>query len=60
MFLRRLNSNGPKRYAQLWTGDKEIEVPGGVDSVMFQGSRLITAARRQEYNASITNIAGGG
>ena len=30
------DSNGPKRYAQVWTGDEEIEVPSGVDSVMFR------------------------
>lgn len=29
--------NGPKRYAQVWTGDEEIEAPSGVDSVMFRG-----------------------
>ncbi|KAK9363130.1 hypothetical protein V1504DRAFT_245552 [Lipomyces starkeyi] len=34
------NSNGPKRYAQVWTGDEEIEVPSGVDSVMFRGRDL--------------------
>lgn len=28
--------SGPKRYAQVWTGEEEIEVPGGVDSVMFR------------------------
>lgn len=46
------DSNGPKRYAQVWTGDDEIEVPDGVDSIMFrsrdlsqlQGSRNIMAA----------------
>jgi threonine dehydrogenase-like Zn-dependent dehydrogenase len=30
------DASGPKRYAQVWTGDEEIEVPGGVDSVMFR------------------------
>lgn len=34
------DSNGPKRYAQVWTGDEEIEVPIGVDSVMFRGRDL--------------------
>ena len=34
------DSNGPKRYAQVWTGDEEIEVPSGVDSVMFRGRDL--------------------
>jgi D-arabinose 1-dehydrogenase-like Zn-dependent alcohol dehydrogenase len=28
--------DGPKRYAQVWTGDDEIEVPSGVDSVLFR------------------------
>jgi threonine dehydrogenase-like Zn-dependent dehydrogenase len=31
------DSNGPKRYAQVWTGDEEIEVPSGVDSILFRG-----------------------
>jgi threonine dehydrogenase-like Zn-dependent dehydrogenase len=33
-------SNGPKRYGQVWTGDEEIEVPSGVDSVMISGRYL--------------------
>lgn len=32
--------NGPKRYAQIWTGAEEIRVPSGVDSVMFRVSEL--------------------
>jgi NADPH:quinone reductase-like Zn-dependent oxidoreductase len=28
--------DGPKRYAQVWTGDAEIEVPTGVNSVLFR------------------------
>ena len=28
--------DGPKRYAQVWTGDDEIKVPKGVDSVLFR------------------------
>lgn len=35
-----LNPNGPKRYAQVWTGDQEIDVPSGVDSIMFRGRDL--------------------
>ncbi|KAF9894497.1 hypothetical protein FE257_006380 [Aspergillus nanangensis] len=35
-----LDADGPKRYAQVWTGDPEIEVPSGVDSVMFKGADL--------------------
>ncbi|KAJ5610640.1 transcriptional regulator family: Fungal Specific TF [Penicillium lagena] len=31
------NPSGPKKYAQVWTGDEEIQVPSGVDSVMFRG-----------------------
>ncbi|KIN05009.1 hypothetical protein OIDMADRAFT_142790 [Oidiodendron maius Zn] len=34
------DSNGPKKYAQVWTGDDEIEVPSGVVSVMFRGRDL--------------------
>ncbi|KAI9832426.1 MAG: hypothetical protein M1819_004415 [Sarea resinae] len=32
--------DGPKRYAQVWTGDEEIEAPSGVDSVMFMCREL--------------------
>ena len=32
--------NGPKKYAQVWTGDNEIEVPSGVTSAMFTGRDL--------------------
>ena len=31
-----LRADGPKRYAQVWTGDAEIQVPQGVDSVLFR------------------------
>jgi NADPH:quinone reductase-like Zn-dependent oxidoreductase len=30
------NPEGPKKYAQVWTGDDEIEVPKGIDSVLFR------------------------
>lgn len=29
--------NGPRRYAQVWTGDEEIKTPDGVNSVLFRG-----------------------
>ncbi|KAJ5811963.1 hypothetical protein N7474_008264 [Penicillium riverlandense] len=35
------NPSGPKKYAQVWTGDEEIQVPSGVDSVMFRGRDLL-------------------
>jgi NADPH:quinone reductase-like Zn-dependent oxidoreductase len=31
---------GPKRYAQVWTGDEEIKAPSGTDSVLFRGRDL--------------------
>jgi NADPH:quinone reductase-like Zn-dependent oxidoreductase len=34
------DENGPKRYAQVWTGDDEIQVPEGVDSLMFRARDL--------------------
>ncbi|KAJ5224966.1 hypothetical protein N7468_006191 [Penicillium chermesinum] len=34
------NKDGPKRYAQVWTGDDEIRVPDGVDSVLFRSRDL--------------------
>lgn len=35
-----LDDQGPKKYAQVWTGDKEIEVPSGIESVLFRGRDL--------------------
>lgn len=34
------DENGPKSYAQVWTGDEEIEVPRGVNSVLFRARDL--------------------
>lgn len=30
------DKDGPRKYAQVWTGDDEIRAPHGVDSVMFR------------------------
>jgi len=35
-----LDRDGPQRYAQVWTGDAQIQAPSGVDSVMFRGRDL--------------------
>lgn len=32
--------DGPKSYAQVWTGDDEVEVPAGVNSILFRGRDL--------------------
>lgn len=32
-----LKPDGPKIYAQVWTGDDEIDAPEGVHSIMFRG-----------------------
>lgn len=32
--------DGPKTYAQVWTGDDEVEVPEGVNSILFRGRDL--------------------
>lgn len=32
--------DGPKTYAQVWTGDDEVEVPAGVNSILFRGRDL--------------------
>ncbi|KAH8669066.1 chaperonin 10-like protein [Xylariales sp. PMI_506] len=37
-----LSPEGPKRYAQVWTGDDEITAPEGVDSVMFRSRDVHT------------------
>ena len=38
--FKAFDPHGFKRYAQVWTGDEEIEVPDGVESVMFRGRDL--------------------
>ncbi|KAJ5953297.1 hypothetical protein N7454_000193 [Penicillium verhagenii] len=35
-----LDPQGPKKYAQVWTGDNEIKVPSGIESVLFRGGDL--------------------
>lgn len=35
-----LDPSGPKKYAQVWTGDEEIQAPNGVDSVLFRSRDL--------------------
>lgn len=35
-----LDINGPKKYAQVWTGDEEIAAPSDVKSVLFRGRDL--------------------
>jgi len=32
---------GPKKYAQVWTGADEIEVPSGVDSTLFRSRDVV-------------------
>ncbi|KAJ6103998.1 hypothetical protein N7523_010318 [Penicillium sp. IBT 18751x] len=32
--------SGSKKYAQVWTGDEEIDVPSGVESILFRGRDL--------------------
>ncbi|KAF2123211.1 chaperonin 10-like protein [Lophiotrema nucula] len=34
------NPNGPKRYAQVWTGEDKIQTPEDVDSVLFRSRDL--------------------
>jgi threonine dehydrogenase-like Zn-dependent dehydrogenase len=34
------DANGPKKYAQVWTGDDEIEASSGVDSMLFRARDL--------------------
>lgn len=35
-----LNPDGAKVYAQVWTGDEQIDAPDGVHSIMFRGRDL--------------------
>jgi NADPH:quinone reductase-like Zn-dependent oxidoreductase len=35
-----LNPSGTKIYAQVWTGDDQIDAPDGVNSIMFRGRDL--------------------
>jgi NADPH:quinone reductase-like Zn-dependent oxidoreductase len=35
-----LSPDGPRRYAQVWTGDDEIEAPDSVESILFRSRQL--------------------
>ncbi|KAJ5565482.1 hypothetical protein N7513_001724 [Penicillium frequentans] len=35
-----LDNHGPQKYAQVWTGNDQIQAPSGVNSVMFRGRDL--------------------
>ncbi|KAH7163586.1 putative alcohol dehydrogenase [Dactylonectria estremocensis] len=48
--------NGPMRYAQVWTGDDEIEAPSSVDSVMFRGRDLSTMQGREHIMAALQQL----
>jgi NADPH:quinone reductase-like Zn-dependent oxidoreductase len=66
--------DGPRRYAQVWTGDNEIEVPVGVESVLFRSRdfqqmpggenmflALETLLREEKYKAPLaTRMIGSG
>lgn len=40
LVFETFDAQGPKKYAQVWTGDEEIKVPSGVKSVLFRGRDL--------------------
>jgi threonine dehydrogenase-like Zn-dependent dehydrogenase len=48
--------SGPKRYAQVWTGDKEIDAPSGVESVLFRGRDLPTLPGNENIMESLEKL----
>ncbi|KAI1386077.1 putative alcohol dehydrogenase [Hypoxylon trugodes] len=47
---------GPKKYAQVWTGDDEIKVPSGVDSVLFRSRDLSQIQGVENMMGSLQNL----
>ena len=52
--------DGPKRYAQVWTGEYEIEVPAGTDSVMFRGADLVSLPGGKNVMLALETLLGDG
>lgn len=51
-----LDPNGHKRYAQVWTGDDEIQAPAGVESVMFRGNDAFQLQGGRNIMASLQKL----
>ncbi|KAF2180868.1 GroES-like protein [Zopfia rhizophila CBS 207.26] len=51
-----LNADGPRRYAQVWTGDEEIKVPYGVESVLFRSRDLAQVQGGENIMLSLQTV----
>ncbi|KAF2722569.1 GroES-like protein [Polychaeton citri CBS 116435] len=49
-------SDGPQKYAQVWTGEDAIEVPSGVDSTMFKAGDFPELQGSQNIMLSLQNL----
>ena len=55
-----LNASGPMRYAQVWTGDDEIEVPIGVDSVLFRSRDFMQISGGENFFLALETLLAAG
>lgn len=51
-----LDPNGAKIYAQVWTGDEQIDAPDGVNSIMFRGRDLPQLPGNQNIVHSLAQL----
>ncbi|KAJ5751810.1 hypothetical protein N7520_008727 [Penicillium odoratum] len=50
------DAQGPKKYAQVWTGDNEIKVPSGIESVLFRGRDLPKLSGNENIMKSLERL----
>lgn len=48
--------SGSKKYAQVWTGDEEIDVPSGVKSILFRGRDLPNLPGNENIMESLESL----
>jgi NADPH:quinone reductase-like Zn-dependent oxidoreductase len=50
------DQTGSRRYAQVWTGDDEVKVPSGVESVLFRSRDLSTLQGGKNIMLALENL----
>jgi len=51
-----LTEDGPRRYAQVWTGGEEVSVPDGIESVMFRSRDLSTLQDHEQVMSALESV----
>ncbi|KAJ5175768.1 uncharacterized protein N7482_001645 [Penicillium canariense] len=51
-----LDPGGPRMYAQVWTGRKQIDAPDGVNSILFRGRDLHRLSGNQNIMKSLEQL----